>query len=123
MYLQQQLENEYLNAVGDESDDGLVLGGGVPGASGMNDINQLMMMDDPALGLGYPQIPQLPPNFGWIQWFLSMEDHEFFVEVDREYIEDKMNLLQLKSHFPSKQRYKECLRLLLSNKVPSEEEL
>ena len=119
--MQQQLAaDDFMHVTGDESDDGLMLGGGVPGASG--DINQ-MMMEDPSLGLGYPKVPQLPPNFGWIQWFLSLEDHEFFVEVDKEFIEDKMNLLELKKSFVTKQRYKECLRLLLSNKVPNEEEL
>lgn len=98
----------------DESDDGLLLGEGVPGGSG--DI-------DPTLAMGYPKVPSLPPNFGWIQWFLSLEDHDFFVEVDKDFIEDKMNLLQLRDNFSSKDRYKECLRLLLSNKIPNEEEL
>lgn len=40
MMLQQQLEQEYMNAVGDESDDGLMLGAGVPGGSAaMADMN------------------------------------------------------------------------------------
>ena len=75
------------------------------------------MMED------YPKVPQLLPNFGWIQWYLNLEDHEFFVEVDKEFIEDKMNLISIRDHFSSKDRYRECLRLLLSNKVPNEEEL
>lgn len=81
-----------MDAAGDDSDDGLMLGGGVPGGTGVSDINELMM-EDPSLGIGYSKVPQIPPNFGWIQWFLSNEDHEYFVEVDKEYIEDKMNLL------------------------------
>ena len=90
------MADDFMHVTGDESDDGLMLAGeaGVPGGTGMSDINQLMMMEDPTLGMGgYPKVPQIPPNFGWIQWFLNLEDHEFFVEVDKEFIEDKMNLL------------------------------
>jgi hypothetical protein len=64
-----------------------------------------------------------PPALNWIQWFLTLEDHEFFLEIDREYLLDNMNLLGLQKSFPSKKRYKECLKLLLSNKVPNEEDL
>jgi hypothetical protein len=46
MFLQQQLENEFMNAA-DEFDDGLLLGGGVPGGSG--DLDQ-------ALAMGYPKV-------------------------------------------------------------------
>jgi hypothetical protein len=59
----------------------------------------------------------------WMQWFLSLEDHEFLVEVEIEFIKDKFNLIGLKAFLPSKERYKECLRLILSNKVPNEEDL
>ena len=58
-----------------------------------------------------------------MQWFLALEDHDFLVQVDREFIADKMNLLCLSENFSSKERYKECLKLLLSHKVPSEEDL
>jgi hypothetical protein len=59
----------------------------------------------------------------WMQWFLSLEDHEFLVEVEAQFIKDKFNLIGLKSFLPSKERYKECLRLIQSNKVPNEEDL
>ena len=59
---------------------------------------------------------------GWIQWYLSLEDHEYLLEIDSEYLNDKMNLLGMKLPFP-KDRYKECLRLIMSNKVPNEEDL
>jgi casein kinase II subunit beta len=59
----------------------------------------------------------------WMQWFLALEDHDFLVEVDREFLNDKMNLLCLSENFQSKERYKECMRLLLSHKVPSDEDL
>lgn len=29
---------------------------------------------------------------GWIQWFCDLEGHEFFVEVDHDYITDNFNL-------------------------------
>lgn len=61
-------------------------------------------------------------NIGWIQWFLSLEDHEFLLEIDKEFIEDKMNLIGIRESF-SKERYKECLKLILSSKVPMEEDL
>lgn len=59
----------------------------------------------------------------WMQWFLSLEDHDFLIEVDREFIADEMNLLQLREGFATKERYRECLRLITSNKVPNEEDL
>jgi Casein kinase II regulatory subunit len=49
---------------------------------------------------------------------MSLEDHELLLEVEKEFIEDKTNLLILKKSFPSSERYAECMRLLLSNKVP-----
>jgi hypothetical protein len=52
-----------------------------------------------------------------------LEDHDFLVEVDRDFIKDKFNLIKLKDNFASKERFKECLILLLSNKVPNEEDL
>jgi hypothetical protein len=58
-----------------------------------------------------------------MQWYLSLEDHDFLVEVDREYINDKFNLIKLRDNFPTKDRFKECLRLILSSKVPNEEDL
>lgn len=47
------------------------------------------------------------------------------MEVDREFIEDKFNLINLSDWFapPSKTRFKHALRLILSNKIPNEEDL
>lgn len=58
-----------------------------------------------------------------MQWYLSLEDHDFLVEVDKEFINDKFNLIKLRENFPTEDRFKECLRLIISNKVPNEEDL
>ncbi len=34
-------------------------------------------------------------QLGWIKWFLSLEGHEFLVEIDEEYIKDQFNLYGL----------------------------
>lgn len=34
-----------------------------------------------------------------------------------------MNLLGIKDFFPTKERYNECMKLLLSSKVPNEEDI
>jgi len=31
-------------------------------------------------------------TLGWIQWFCDLEGHEFFIEVDEDYIRDNFNL-------------------------------
>ena len=31
-------------------------------------------------------------NLGWIQWFCSLEDHQFFCEIKEEYIRQPINL-------------------------------
>ena len=32
----------------------------------------------------------------WLQWYLALEDHDFFVEIEREYIMDQFNLIKLR---------------------------
>jgi|TARA_B110000305_G_scaffold184366_1_gene204909 casein kinase II subunit beta len=34
-------------------------------------------------------------TLGWIQWFCSLEGHEYMVEVDESYIRDAFNLYGL----------------------------
>ena len=36
---------------------------------------------------------------GWIQWFCGLEGNDFLVEIDEEFIRDKMNLYGLKHKF------------------------
>lgn len=74
-------------------------------------------------GVNYAEMMKQPMNVGWIQWFLSLEDHDLLLEVETEFIKDKMNLIDIKRNFGSKERYKECLKLLLSHKIPTEEDL
>ena len=46
--------------------------------------------------VGYKSMPKLK---SWIQWFLSLEDHDLYLEVDLDFINDKMNLIGIKSNF------------------------
>jgi casein kinase II subunit beta len=39
---------------------------------------------------------------GWIQWFCELEGHEFFAEVDDEFVRDSFNLYGLKQYIPSR---------------------
>ena len=129
-----------MNAGGldDDSDDGLELGANInpaiPKFNPMTGELAEMMPSHPSAYLqgmaGMPgdmplTQPALPPKplTGWISWFISLSDHDFLLEVDKEFLSDKMNLLGLRDHFSSKEKYKECLRLLMSAKVPSQEDL
>lgn len=38
---------------------------------------------------------------GWISWFCNLEGHDFFVEVDQDYITDSFNLYGIKDVIPS----------------------
>jgi len=39
------------------------------------------------------------PNLGWIQWFCSLEGHEFMTEIDEDFIKDQFNLYGLQAKF------------------------
>jgi hypothetical protein len=54
-------------------------------------------------------------KLSWIDWFTSLEGHEFLVSVPREFFDDKFNWLKVEEELGFKQaRVKECLKLLLS---------
>ena len=46
----------------------------------------------------------------WIEWVLLQEGHEFFCEVDRNYIEDNFNLYGLRNIIPN---FRACLNIIL----------
>ena len=37
----------------------------------------------------------------WIHWFCSLKGHEFFCEVDRNFVEDEFNLIGLQHKVPN----------------------
>ena len=57
---------------------------------------------------------------GWINWFRDIEGHEFFVDVDEDFIRDSFNLYGLKNLI---QRYDEALEMILSTDIPDSEDL
>nr|AKJ66200.1 casein kinase II beta-3 [Euplotes octocarinatus] len=59
---------------------------------------------------------------GWIQWFCSLEGHDFLLEIEEDYIKDYFNLFGLKKRFKT-DRYSTCLKMILSNYSPTEEDL
>jgi casein kinase II subunit beta len=61
-------------------------------------------------------------TMGWIQWFCSLEGHEFLAEIDEDYIRDPFSLYGLQAHFP-KDKFKTCLKMILSPLAPNEEDL
>jgi casein kinase II subunit beta len=57
---------------------------------------------------------------GWINWFCDIEGHDFFVEVDDDFIQDSFNLYGLKQLIP---RYEDALEMILSSDIPDSEDL
>lgn len=55
-----------------------------------------------------------------MQWFCSLEGHEFFVEIDEEYIRDNFNLYGLAAKVP---HYREAIEMVLSPGTPDEDDL
>lgn len=59
---------------------------------------------------------------GWVQWFLSLESHDFLLEIDDEYLKDSFNLYGMKKRF-NPERYSTCMKMILSNYIPTEDDL
>ena len=57
---------------------------------------------------------------GWIQWFCDLEGHEFFVEVEIDYIKDTFNLYGLKERIP---KFNGAMKMILSSDSPDSEDL
>ncbi|CEM10162.1 unnamed protein product [Vitrella brassicaformis CCMP3155] len=57
---------------------------------------------------------------GWIQWFCSLEGHDFFVEVDEDYIKDNFNLYGLR---PRVNNYDKALDMILAPEAPDDDDL
>lgn len=57
---------------------------------------------------------------GWIPWFCGLKGHEFFTEVEEEYIRDNFNLYGLRGRF---QFYDHALEMILSTEAPDEDDL
>lgn len=138
-------------AVGFPSGPGMMSAGGQPWMPGemfhlpqnlsamemMNsELMQKTMMGQGPTGLSddYIQTPTMPfpaqadkPRVSWIEWFCSLEGHEFLLKVDSSFIKDRANLICLNDKAIGialdKKRIEECLRLLLSKQQPSEEDL
>lgn len=36
---------------------------------------------------------------GWIEWYCSLEDHNFLLEVDEDFIEDPINSFDFKDNY------------------------
>lgn len=64
-------------------------------------------------------------TLGWIQWFCTLEGHEYMVEVDNDYIRDPFNLYGLQAQMTnlSKEKFKQCIKMILSPQSPNEEDL
>ena len=48
---------------------------------------------------GYSDEPGYHKTITWIQWFCSIDGHEFLAEVDPEFVRDQFNLYGLNAHF------------------------
>ena len=64
--------------------------------SGDGDFQMEDMSDEAAGGRqGNNDNEETTTTMGWIQWFCSLEGHEYMVEVDDAYIRDPFNLYGL----------------------------
>ena len=83
------------------------------------------MSDDAAGGRQGLADEDTATNMGWFQWFCSLEGHEYMVEVDNDYIRDPFNLYGLQAQMTnlSKEKFKQCIKMILSPQSPNEEDL
>ena len=128
--LEDDLVDEKIVNEGADDEDDLILAGAA-GADQTESAYKKMVMGEsgysPINGEGHGQ-SQIDVKT-WIEWYLIQEDHDFMVEVDRTFITEKFNLVKIREVCGqpgrplSKKRFKDAIRLIISNKVPSEDEL
>ena len=89
-----------------------------------------MALDPGAAAQGQQAAANLPDNSGinfngsWIEWFCSLEGHDFLSIVPRAYLLDKFNWLEIRSLLKlSKQRYEESRNIVLSLQAPTQADL
>ena len=52
---------------------------------------------------------------GWITWFIELEGHDFFIEVDEVFLKDPFNLYGLKQKIAN---YNEALNMIVADESP-----
>ena len=80
--------------------------------------------------LGQNQIQIQPDKIdrtSWIDWYCSLSGHEFLLAVDRDFLDDKMNLICLENAAlglkMERKNLNESLRTILRGDKPSDNDL
>ena len=62
---------------------------------------------------------------GWINWFCSLEGHEYMIEVDIQFIRDPFNLYGLQGLMQNltEEKFRQCIKMIVSDKSPNEDDL
>ena len=76
-------------------------------------------MDDSGNSLGYDENSDMSEG-GWIQWFCSLEGHDYYAEIDEDFIRDPFNLYGVRAQIPM---FDEAYEMILSPDSPDEESL
>lgn len=66
------------------------------------------------------EFEEVSDDNNWIQWFCSLDGHEFFADVDDEFIRDNFNLYGLRNRVANFDR---ALGMILSDSPPRDEDL
>ena len=56
----------------------------------------------------------------WISWFCSLEDHQFFCEVEEDFVRESFNIYGLDKLFS---KFNQAIEMILSPESPSEDDL
>ena len=81
-------------------------------------MNDGQSSDDNTPGYGDPVAPN------WLSWFTTLEGHQYMVQIEEKYIRDPSNLVSLQQEINfTKEKFKKCLELILSERPPNEVEL